>query len=168
MAPLDILFHPNGTVAYVTFHGSWDRTDPVGYQLSAVRFDPDAGQPVDPSDSTTATTQVLSNADNSQCPDGCFRPVGLAWDGQGRLFMSSDATGEIYVLQQDGAGEGTGATPGSSASGTLVTSTATAASSSTHNAAPRLGGNRSGMEMLWVVGLTVALSMAGGLFFNGL
>lgn len=166
MAPLDMLFHPNGTVAYVTFHGSWDRSDPVGYKLSAIRFDADAGQPVESSDSTTAaTTDVLSNADNSQCPDGCFRPVGLAWDSQGRLFMSSDATGEIYVLQQQEgeADEGTGSSPSSSASGTLVTSTATASSSP--NAAPRLGRSGTGVEMLWVTGLVVVFSMAGGLLF---
>ena len=29
MAPLDILFNDAGTAAWVTFHGSWDRTDPV-------------------------------------------------------------------------------------------------------------------------------------------
>ncbi len=39
------------------------------------------------------------------CPQGCFRPVGLAWDKEGRLFMSSDATGEIYVVtKEDGSG----------------------------------------------------------------
>jgi hypothetical protein len=43
------------------------------------------------------------NPDNSACPDGCFRPVGLAWDSNGRLFMSSDATGEIYmIIRSDG------------------------------------------------------------------
>lgn len=40
----------------------------------------------------------MANADINDCPSGCFRPVGLAWDAQGRLFMSSDSTGEIYVI----------------------------------------------------------------------
>lgn len=44
---------------------------------------------------------VLANADNSACPDHCFRPVGIAFDDQGRLFMSSDASGEIYVIVKD-------------------------------------------------------------------
>lgn len=39
----------------------------------------------------------------SKCPDDCFRPVGLAWDSKGRLWFSSDSTGEIYVLQHDGS-----------------------------------------------------------------
>lgn len=165
MAPLDILFDANGTVAYITFHGSWDRADPVGYKLSAVRYNADAGQPVEPSDSTNATTDVLSNADNSQCPDGCFRPVGLAWDNQGRLFMSSDATGEIYMLQQSEistAGMGTPSSSGS-ASGTLVTSTAMASSSA--NIATRSGSNRLGLETLWMTGLVFDLLLVGPLLF---
>lgn len=40
----------------------------------------------------------MTNEDLSVCPEQCFRPVGMAFDGQGRLFMSSDATGEIYVV----------------------------------------------------------------------
>ena len=34
MAPLDIEFNASGTEAWVTYRGSWDRTDPVGYKLS--------------------------------------------------------------------------------------------------------------------------------------
>lgn len=41
----------------------------------------------------------MVNADVTTCyNDDCFRPVGLAWDKKGRLFMSSDQTGEIYVI----------------------------------------------------------------------
>lgn len=156
MAPLDILFDTNGITAYITFHGSWDRNDPVGYKLSAVRFDPDAGQPVEAADSTNATSEVLSNADNSNCPGGCFRPVGLAWDNQGRLFMSSDATGEIYVLQQDETSRGTDGPE----TGT-PTSTSTSTPSSSPNVAPRLGRNGAGAEVLCVTSLVVVLSMVG-------
>jgi TrAA12-like len=45
----------------------------------------------------------MANADDSKCPDQCFRPVGLALDSKGRVFMSSDSTGEIYVLAKTGA-----------------------------------------------------------------
>lgn len=84
-APLDMLFSSDGTAAYVTFHGSWDRAGAVGYRLSAVPFA--AGQPAAPPDSAdTAAHDILSNADLSRCPDGCFRPAGLAWDARGRLF----------------------------------------------------------------------------------
>lgn len=50
-----------------------------------------------------AATPILSNQDLSKCPDGCFRPVGLAWDSEGRLWFSSDSTGELFVLRQDNA-----------------------------------------------------------------
>lgn len=160
-APLDILFHPDGTTAYLTFHGSWDRTGAVGYKLSTLAFA--HGQPTAAPDSTNATADILSNADLSKCPDGCFRPVGLAWDSQGRLFMSSDATGEIYVLQQSEV-TATGTTPtsssSSSSSGTLVTST------TSPNIAPRTARTRPGGEALWVSCLAVALSLVCGVFFT--
>lgn len=175
MAPLDMLFDANGTTAYVTFHGSWDRTAPVGYKLSAVRFDPARGQPLAAADSTNATSEdVLRNADdNAHRPDACVRPVGLAWDARGRLFVSSDATGEVYVLvrqeeeQQPGDDNDGSGTPSSStsASGTLVTSTASATSS--HNAAARSARNcLLGAEMLCVTGLVVVFSMVGGWLFT--
>ncbi len=62
------------------------------------------GEPVDPSTSKTAAVDIITNAvDITQCPGSCFRPVGLAWDSKGRLFFSSDQTGEIYmVVRKDG------------------------------------------------------------------
>lgn len=65
-------------------------------------FDAARGEPVAAAGSRDALTAVMTNADHSACPDGCFRPVGLAFDGQGRLWMASDSTGEIYVLQRTG------------------------------------------------------------------
>lgn len=38
------------------------------------------------------------NADDARCPSECFRPVGLALDGKGRTFMTSDRSGELYVI----------------------------------------------------------------------
>ncbi|KAM0426680.1 hypothetical protein ACHAPT_007996 [Fusarium lateritium] len=100
-APLDIKFDENGTKAYISFHGSWNRDIPVGYEISSVVFKD--GRPTSPSNSTKAATPIISNADLSNCPDECFRPVGLAWDSEGRLWFSSDSTGEIFVLAQDGS-----------------------------------------------------------------
>lgn len=124
MAPLDIIFLSNGTEAYVTFHGSWDRTAPVGYKLSTIAFA--NGSPVAASDSKTALTDIFTNQNNSNCPNSCFRPVGLARDGQGRIFMSSDATGEIWVLMKTvvqssttGASPTATQTPGGGASATI-------------------------------------------------
>jgi hypothetical protein len=50
----------------------------------------------------TAATDIFANADNSKCPNVCFRPVGLALDSQNRMFVSSDTSGEIYILVKTG------------------------------------------------------------------
>ncbi|KAF6523247.1 hypothetical protein HZS61_011746 [Fusarium oxysporum f. sp. conglutinans] len=34
-APLDLKFNENGTRAYISFHGSWNRDPPVGYRVSS-------------------------------------------------------------------------------------------------------------------------------------
>ncbi|CAM1506504.1 Fc.00g061450.m01.CDS01 [Cosmosporella sp. VM-42] len=112
MAPLDIKFTEDGSEAYITFHGSWNRDDPVGYQIDTVSFED--GRPSDPSTSMDSTTTILKNPDNSECPDECFRPVGLAWDSNGRLWFTSDATGEIFVMQNaDGTNSANGGDSGS-------------------------------------------------------
>ncbi|KAH8727518.1 soluble quino protein glucose/sorbosone dehydrogenase [Phaeosphaeriaceae sp. PMI808] len=104
MAPLDIKFNTNGTGAWVSMHGSWNRQVPIGYKLSFIEFDSN-GSPKAAANSTTAAFDVVWNPDLSKCPEKCFRPVGLAWDSQGRLYMSSDTTGEIYVITKtDGSG----------------------------------------------------------------
>lgn len=41
--------------------------------------------------------------DLSACPDNCVRPVGLAFDPLGRLFGSSDTTGEIFMIESSSA-----------------------------------------------------------------
>lgn len=69
------------------------------------------GEPVAGSDNTTAALDIFANADNDACPDNCFRPTGLAFDTQGRLFMSSDSTGEIYVIARESTSSPAGTTP---------------------------------------------------------
>ncbi|KAL8942748.1 MAG: hypothetical protein Q9216_001496 [Gyalolechia sp. 2 TL-2023] len=108
MAPLDIKFNNSAEEAWITFHGSWDRTDPVGYKLSVIPFA--NGEPVAAPDNKTAAVDILTNTDNSRCPQNCFRPVGITFDRQGRLFMSSDATGEIYMVMKDQSSQGNTAT----------------------------------------------------------
>ncbi|MCJ1335985.1 hypothetical protein MMC09_001259 [Bachmanniomyces sp. S44760] len=117
MAPLDILFNgTDGTEGWVTFHGSWDRTEPSGYKVGMIPFS--NGEPVAAANNNTATIDVFINADNSKCPDHCFRPAGLAFDSQGRLFVSSDASGEIYIIVRDQASNGTApSTPAAKKSG---------------------------------------------------
>lgn len=106
MAPLDIKFNNAGSAAWVSFHGSFDRAVPQGYKVSAVPFKAAAGEPVAPSNSNTGYVDIVSNADTSRCPTNCFRPVGLAFDSKGRLWFSSDATGEVYLITRVGAPNG--------------------------------------------------------------
>jgi hypothetical protein len=81
-----------------------NREDPVGYKVSFIQFD-GTGSPTAAANSTSAAIDIVSNKDLSKCPDNCFRPAGLAWDSQGRLYMSSDSTGEIFVItREDGGG----------------------------------------------------------------
>ncbi|CAF9937064.1 MAG: hypothetical protein ALECFALPRED_007092 [Alectoria fallacina] len=105
MAPLDIAFNNSGNDGWVTFHGSWDRTDPSGYKVSLISFA--NGGPVAPANSNTSYIDIFANANNTVCPGNCFRPVGLAFDSQGRMFVSSDASGEIYVVTKDETANGT-------------------------------------------------------------
>lgn len=72
--------------------------NPAGYNLATVAFSD--GHPVDRVSSSTSLSDVMTNPDISRCPDECFRPVGLAWDAEGRLWVASDSTGEIYVLRK--------------------------------------------------------------------
>lgn len=83
-----------------------------------IALDSARGDPVAPSDSTTALSDILTNPDHSKCPSACLRPVGIAFEPtSGRLFMTGDSTGEIYVLMKASG------TPTSTASGTIVTAT---------------------------------------------
>lgn len=118
-APLDIKFDASGSAAYVAFHGSWNRDEAVGYNLGMVRFDAGSGEPTEGRESREGVVEVLGNGEVKGCPEGCFRPVGVAVDGEGRVFMTSDSTGEVFVVrrkekgggveEEGGAGIGSGA-----------------------------------------------------------
>lgn len=63
-----------------------------------MRVDFKDGQPVHEVSSKTAQIPVMENSNAASCPGSCFRPVGLDFDKKGRLFVSSDTSGEIYVV----------------------------------------------------------------------
>ncbi|KAJ4367352.1 hypothetical protein N0V83_006933 [Neocucurbitaria cava] len=155
MAPLDIKFNPNGTASWVTMHGSWNREEPIGYKLVFVQFDGN-GSPTASANSSTAAVDIVSNPDLSACPSNCFRPVGLAWDSQGRLFMSSDSTGEIYVVTKD---DGTGVADVQQASSNRSSPSSTGSGSAPSSTAG--GANRAvrkwsaGRGSYWVAGAAV-------------
>ncbi|KDN71922.1 putative glucose sorbosone dehydrogenase [Colletotrichum sublineola] len=115
-SPVFLKFSNDGSRAFISFRGSYNRPDPVGYALTAVEFS--KGEPVARSDSTDALKSIMYNKDLGACPGQCFRPVGLAWDAQNRLFVTSDSTGEVYVLRQNDTA------PTSTTPGTIVTGAA--------------------------------------------
>ncbi|GJJ15126.1 hypothetical protein Clacol_009401 [Clathrus columnatus] len=99
--PLDIKFYePQSNIstngfplsfkddAFVSFHGSLNRVPPTGYGVIHIPFG-DNG----PSSSNYAF--IVQVADLSPCPGQCIRPVGLAFSKDGRLFVSSDSSGEV-------------------------------------------------------------------------
>lgn len=82
-----------------TYADAGDRQPPSGYNMGTITFGSD-GNPTASVTSTTALTNILSPPNINNCPNQCARPVSLAMDAQGRLFMSSDTTGEIWVFQK--------------------------------------------------------------------
>ena len=79
-----------------------DKKPAEGYRVSRIDFGKD-GMPKEPSSSNTSEIIVVSNTNSTSCPGSCVRPVHMAWDPHvaGRIFFTSDASGELYVI--DGA-----------------------------------------------------------------
>ncbi|KZV93096.1 soluble quino protein glucose dehydrogenase [Exidia glandulosa HHB12029] len=102
-APLDIKLG-NDDAAYVSFHGSWDRKPPTGYKVVAIPGSVSSSGAWTPKanvSSKSGYTDIMYAPDLTKCPDACFRPTGLVWNKAGtRLYVSSDATGEIVVLSR--------------------------------------------------------------------
>ncbi|KAJ7511831.1 hypothetical protein B0H11DRAFT_716542 [Mycena galericulata] len=101
--PLDIKFYKAPDVpsaasfpsnfsgdALVSFHGSFDRTPPTGYGVVHVPF-PFHGDDY---------SFVIQAANLTSCPGNCIRPVGLAFNRSGVLYVSSDSSGELFVLEK--------------------------------------------------------------------
>lgn len=182
-APLDIKFNATdgGSRAFISFHGSWNRVRPAGYKLSYVAFSPESGEPTEASDSVTAVRDVLTPPDTAACSKrgACLRPVGLAFDASGeRLFVSSDATGEIWVVMRNGeeeeeGGDGDGegqATPTSGpdgGSGSPTDADAPVGTTSSGAAAPGAGYRGVGGQGWAVVAVTMVMVAVGGLTFWG-
>lgn len=98
----------------MSFHGSWDRTPPTGYKVIYIPWK--GGDPIAAADTQSGYqnllyTEAVESEPNNSCPNGCTRyipllshpancrPVGLAFDGRGRLYVSSDASGEIFRVR---------------------------------------------------------------------
>ncbi|EUC41100.1 hypothetical protein COCMIDRAFT_107087 [Bipolaris oryzae ATCC 44560] len=102
--PLDAKFNAGFSALYVTLHGSWNRDPPVGFKVIQVPFGlADGGfGPTRGSNAPEAWEDVLWNGRVDTCSKtSCFRPVGLAVDRWGRVYVSSDSSveGEVVMLR---------------------------------------------------------------------
>ncbi|ESK92644.1 nhl repeat-containing protein [Moniliophthora roreri MCA 2997] len=100
--PLDIKFYegpqtstpaslPSAFIGdpFVSFRGSFDRDPPTGYGVVRVKSSLPNGYEF-----------IVQTADLSLCPGSCIRPVGLAFAEDGTLFVSSDASQEVFVVEK--------------------------------------------------------------------
>jgi glucose/arabinose dehydrogenase len=118
-APMDIVFFTSGPAgalpdrwrngAFVSLHGSWNRSPATGFKVIWVPFNADGTSPM-PTNSGNTTTfpyeVVLSGGNASASQDGMWsisggesnvRPVGLAISPiDGALYISSDSGGYVY------------------------------------------------------------------------
>lgn len=98
-APMDLVFYEGDLFpsdyegdAFVTLHGSWNRSEPVGYEVLRLRFE--EGRPV-------GFEPFLAGflLDDRRTHFG--RPVGLAVLPDGSLLVSEDGNGVIYRVAYD-------------------------------------------------------------------
>ncbi|KAI8626559.1 soluble quino protein glucose dehydrogenase [Xylariaceae sp. FL1651] len=103
-APLGCKFDTRFDNLFVAMHGSWDRQPPTGYKVVAVPFAQDPGgsyAPTAASWSRRGTIDVFYPPYETQCSSStCIRPVGLVFDALGRLYVTSDTSGEVFLLSQ--------------------------------------------------------------------
>jgi len=71
----------------VAYHGSWNRSEPTGYKI--VRLDVEGNTIKSESDFMTGFLQGSS---------AIGRPVDMAFNGSGSLFVSDDKSGRIYRI----------------------------------------------------------------------
>jgi len=96
-APMALLFYTGAQFpaeyresAFVTFHGSWNRSKPSGYKVMRLKFKD--GKPTAFEDFLTG---FLINNNSAQFG----RPVGLAIAKDGALLVSDDSGGVIYRIR---------------------------------------------------------------------
>lgn len=93
MAPIGFQFFPSGTPfsgdAIVNWHGSWNRSKPVGFKVQKVKFA--NGKPV-------AAEDFLTGFLKGKARFG--RPAGVAIASSGTVYISDDANGVIYSIKQ--------------------------------------------------------------------
>ena len=77
---------------FVALHGSWNRSVPTGYKVVRVKLD-DKGQPQGGAEDFITGWLV---PDETKKGRWMGRPVGIAFGGDGAMYLSDDAAGVIY------------------------------------------------------------------------
>jgi len=96
-APLDLIFYPGGSFPgsftgdlFVSFHGSWNRTQATGYKVMHIPFGSDgmpSGDPV-----------PLLESSGAADDDWGHRPVGLGVLPNGILLVTSDESSRVLAV----------------------------------------------------------------------
>lgn len=93
MAPIGFQFFPVGSPfsgdAIVNWHGSWNRSKPVGFKVQRIRFS--NGKPVGAEDFLTGFLKGKTRFG---------RPAGVAITKSGTVLISDDANGVLYSIKQ--------------------------------------------------------------------
>ncbi|KAI1866218.1 uncharacterized protein JN550_007907 [Neoarthrinium moseri] len=101
-APLDAKFDSVFQNLFVTLHGSWNRQPPSGYRVVRVPFtkaNDGSFAPVAASNQV-GFTDVFYPLDTTQCSaQTCTRPVAMVFDAAGRLYVTSDTSGELFLIE---------------------------------------------------------------------
>ncbi|KAI0348128.1 hypothetical protein BDW22DRAFT_1350278 [Trametopsis cervina] len=82
--------------AFVSFHGSFNRVPPTGYGVVRVPFA--NSRPIASRFSNSGYSFLVQATNLNTCPGTCIRPVGLVFSSDGRLFVTSDSSGELFVV----------------------------------------------------------------------
>lgn len=104
-APLDAKFDSGFQNLWVTLHGAHDRKPPTGFAVVRVPFARASGgsyAPVAARNQKGYVKILTPRASNgATCtPTTCIRPVGLVFDSTGRVYMTSDASGELFRIEK--------------------------------------------------------------------
>lgn len=94
MAPIAFQFFPAGTAfsgdALINWHGSWNRSKAVGFKVQKIHFE--NGKPV-------ASEDFLTGFLKGSTRFG--RPAGMAITTDGKVYISDDANGVLYLVKQN-------------------------------------------------------------------
>ena len=98
-APLNVAFDPSDAWgadikgdAFVAMHGSWNRGTRTGYKVVKLEIDPDG--------KATGVYQDFMTGFVLNDSDVWGRPVGVAFDKDGSLFVSEDGSGTIWKVSK--------------------------------------------------------------------